>query len=83
MSEQKNNPIKRKQQLVQAIVASFDGSNPIKVVVKDAKKDGCTIVSSHVRDLPDKILLKVPHVNGALKSQIVWRGNRTAELQFI
>jgi hypothetical protein len=51
-------------------------------MIQDGSISGCKIISRHVPDLPEKILLNVPTLNQLIKGRIVWRNQNTAGIEF-
>ena len=77
---QRNN--RRLKIAIRADVSDRAQENTVRCTICDGSTSGCKIISRHVPNLPDNILIKVPNLNRLIKGHIVWRDHNSAGIEF-
>lgn len=72
----------RKQACVHVFASDLEDAIDIKCVVRDVSSNGCRIVSTHIRELPELIQLFPEGFDKPIRGKIVWRDRNMAGVCF-
>jgi hypothetical protein len=74
---------KRSRVAMHASVSARGSIDSFDCLVRDATREGCRIVTSLVKDLPNEIWLTLQGVREPLEGRIIWRKGKQAGVEFI
>ncbi len=72
---------RRHKLAISAVVSDCYQQNAVRCMLQDGSISGCNIISRHVPDLPDKVLIKVPQLSQSIKGHIIWRNQNSAGVE--
>lgn len=72
----------RKKACVQVFATDLEDAVDVKCIVRDVSSNGCKIVSTHIRELPDLIQLIPEGFDKPIRGKIVWREHNMAGVCF-
>lgn len=72
---------RRHKLAISAVVSDCHQQNAVRCMLQNGGISGCKIISKHVPDLPDKVLIKVPQLSQSIKGHIIWRNQNSAGVE--